>query len=181
MNRFKFSFLLAIMFLGLCSCSKNLRYYTSQMQEQFEWSDNDLKRIQFYLSEDIILRRARRGGRTKIQNGQIEVREDGKVEEIKFKKGTPGTVVFAPKEDRVAVSFESGSDKFLMFGANQKAQGRFVLLAKDWDKSQGTVSYDGKEYQTSYESAYAGLLLQIKNGNEVVFKSRKAGGSRVRR
>lgn len=180
MNSFKFLFAITVIALGLSSCGKDLRYFTQNMQNEFDWSENDLRRIQFYLSEDIILERSKRGGRTQIKNGQIEVRDDGRVEEIKFKKGTPGTVVFSPKQDRVAVSFEEGADKFLMFGPNKKANGRYVLLAKDWDKNKGEISYDGKTYWTTSESAYAALLVQIKNGQDVVYRSRKADGRRVK-
>jgi len=179
MNSFKIV-LFVIGALSMSSCNKNLQYFTDRMQNEYDWEERDLQKIQFYLSDDIVLTRARRGGQTNIQNGKIEVRKDGRVEEIRFKKGTPGTVVFSPESDRVAVSFESGADKFLMFGPNKKANGRFVLLAKEWDKNIGKITYDGKTYNTTSESAYAALLVQLKGGGQVVYKTRKADGRKVR-
>jgi len=179
MNCFRIS-LFVFGILSLSSCSKNLHYFTDRMQNEYEWEERELKKIQFFLSEDIVLTRARRGGKTNIKDGKIQVKKDSRVEEIRFKRGTPGTVIFSPQSDRVAVSFESGPDKFLMFGPNKKANGRFVLLAKDWDKNVGKISYDGKTYDTTSESAYAGLLVQLKGSGEVVYKSRKADGRKVR-
>lgn len=164
----------------LSSCNKKLQYYTVNMQQEYELGEDDLKRIQFYLSEDITLVRSRSGGRSSIKDGTIQVKDKSKVEEIKFKRGTPGTAVFSPKSDRIAVSFESGPDKYLMFGPNKKARGRFVLLAKDWDRNVGQITYDGKIYTTSSESAYAALLVQIKGSGEFEYNSRKADGRKVR-
>lgn len=179
-NNFKYIFLFLIGTLALSSCSKKLSYFTTQLKKEYDLEENDLKRIQFYLSEDITLVRSRRGGRSNIKDGKIQVRDKSKVEEIKFKRGTPGTAVFSPKEDRIAVSFESGPDKFLMFGPNAKAKGRFVLLAKDWDRNVGQISYDGKIYTTSSESAYAALLVQIKGSGDLEYNSRSVDGRKVR-
>ena len=180
MDNFKLLLLLMIGMVSLSSCSKNLHYFTQRMQTEYDWAENDLKRIQFYLSDDIVLTRSRRGGKTNIRDGKIQVRDDSRVEEVRFKKGTPGTVIFSPKSDRVAVSFESGQDKFLMFGPNKKANGRYVLLAKDWDRNRGKITYDGQTYDTTSESAYAALLVQLKGSGEVVYKSRSADGRKVR-
>lgn len=177
------SFKILLFLIGVVSmsaCNKNLHYFTQGMQQEYDWEERDLKRIQFYLSDDIVLTRSRRGGQTNIRDGKIQVKDKSNVEEIRFKKGTPGTVLFSPKSDRVAVSFESGEGKFLMFGPNKKANGRFVLLAKDWDRNVGKITYDGKTYDTTSESAYAALLVQLKGSGEVAYKSRKADGRKVR-
>lgn len=181
MNNFKWLFIFSVVLISLSSCSKKLFYFTQEMQQANEWSENELKRIQFYLSEDIVLIRSRRGGSSNIKDGKIQIKDKSKVEEIKFKKGTPGTAVFSPKKDRIAISFEAGSDKFLMFGPNSKAKGRYVLLAKDWDRNSGKITYDGEVYETTTESAYAALLVQMSGSGEVTYKSRNAEGSKIRK
>lgn len=181
MNNFKWLFTCAIAIMMLSSCSKKLFYYTQEMQEANQWEERELKRIQFYLSEDIVLVRSkRRGAASNIEDGKIKIQDNSKVEQIKFKKGTPGTAMFSPKEGRIAISFESGPDKYLMFGPNKKAKGRYVLLAKDWDRNVGKISYDGKTYETTSESAYAALLVQMSGSGEVEYKERSADGRKVR-
>ena len=114
----------------LSACNNNLRYFTDHLYEENQWSEDDLQRIQFYLSEDIVLRRQLRAEDSRITDGKIVIVDGSEAEEIVFKRGTPGLVIFTPKSDRFAVSFENDDDRYLMFGPNPKTGGRFVLLAK---------------------------------------------------
>lgn len=166
--------------LLLSSCGPNLKYFTEDMYDEHQWSDRELKRIQFYVSQDIVLYRGLSDSNSKIENGQIKVNSDRKVEEVVIKKGTPGVFVQAPKQDRFAISFGNGKGQFLMFGPNSKANGRFVLLAKNWDRRSGQISYGGQIYETSSESAYAALMVDVKRARRTKTDSKEAKGQRVR-
>ena len=67
-----------------------------------------------------------------------------------------------------------------MFGPNPKRGDKYVLLAKDWDRRIGKVTYGGEVYNTLSESAFAGLLVDIKEAKNVKYNSKKASGRRVR-
>lgn len=163
----------------LSSCGKNLTYFTKDLYKEYQWSDRDLKKIQFYVSQDIVLYRGLSAEDTRIQKGKIRVEGKGEVEEIVIKRGTPGVFVMSPKEDRFAISFEEGKREFLMFGPNSKANGRFVLLAKDWNKNSGEVTYGGTVWETSSESAYAALMVDMKRAKKTKYRSKTAEGNRV--
>jgi hypothetical protein len=151
------------------------------MYQEFGWSQNDIQRIQFYVSEDIILYRKLRNEDSRITKGKIRVIDGSEVEEFIIEKGTPGVVIGTPDKDKFAVSFESGVDsKYLVFGPGKKTNGRFVLLAKDWDKNYGKISYGSQVYETTSASAYAALMVDIKKAKDVNYKTRKADGNRVR-
>jgi len=172
------------LFIGLLllsSCGKNLKYFTQDLYKEYNWSDQELKRIQFYVSQDIVLYRGASDNDTKIKGGQIRVESDRKVEEVIIKRGTPGVFIQSPKQDRFAISFDDGSGQFLMFGPNKKASGRYVLLAKDWSRNSGQVTYGGEVYETNSSSAYAALMVDIKRAGKTKYKSKTAGGKRVRR
>lgn len=176
----KFSFFAAIILcLSLSSCSKKLQYFTQDIYNDFRWSENELQKIQFYLSDDIVLQRRLGSEDSRITKGKIRVIDGSDVEEIIFKKNTPGVIVFTPKTNHFAVSFEENDDNYLMFGPNKKAGGRYVLLAKDWDKHLGKITYNGKTYSTTSESAYASLLVDIKKARNISYKSREASGRKV--
>lgn len=168
-----------ILILGLSSCGKKLSHFTQSIYNDFDWTENELKRIQFYLSDDIVLYRQLRAEDSRITNGKIRVKNGSEVEEIVFEKGTPGVLIFSPEKNRFAISFESNDD-FLMFGPNPKAGGRYLLLAKDWSRSSGKVTYKGKTYETSTESAYAALLVDIKKLQQTKYKRKKVEGRTVR-
>jgi hypothetical protein len=149
------------------------------MQNTYEWDENDLKQIQFFLSSDIVLHRELAEGESVIEDGRITIREGRRVEEIIIPEGTPGILAFMPKINRMAIAFEDGTDKFLMFGPNPKRNGRYVLLASDWDQREGEVTYNGKKYRTPSTSAYAELLVDLDKMNQVTVKRRKAKGRTI--
>jgi hypothetical protein len=166
--------------ISLSSCSKKLTYYSNRLQNEFNWSERELEKIQFYVSQDIRLVRSSNSGNTKIEDGKIKVNDDSRVNEVLIKRGTPGTLVFSPNERRFAVSFESDDDNFLMFGPSEKNNGRYTLLAKDWQRNNGIITYGGVEYRTGSESAYAALMVDIKKANNNKVSSKTAQGRKVR-
>ncbi len=172
--------LVLLILITLSSCSKRLTPYTERLQNDFEFTSDDLQHIQFYLSEDIVLQRNLGIEETRITEGKIQVIDGRDVEQIVFKKGTPGVLVFSPKEKRLAISFEENSDdKYLMFGPNKRAGGRYVLLAKEWRNNLGKVSYNGKIYTTTNRSAYSALLVDIDKYRDVDYDSERVKGRKV--
>jgi hypothetical protein len=166
--------------VALSACSPSLSHFTQDLYDRQRWSEGELKKIQFYLSEDIVLRRQLGGSSSEIINGKVRMVNGRKVEEIVIPHGTPGVYMFSPKANRLAVSFEDGSaERYLMFGPNPKAGDRFVLLAKEWNRDQGIVTYDGREYEVNYGSAFAGLMLDLRKIDEINRNSRVANGRRV--
>lgn len=162
----------------LSSCSKKLSYFTDNLYDEYNWSEEDIKQIQFYLSSDIVLFREAVSDNVNITEGKIKIRDGRKVEEIVFKEGTPGLMIFSPKQNRFAVSFEE-NDKYLMFGSNEKAGGRFVLLAKDWKKRTGEVTYGGETYYTSSASALASLLVDLDTVGKTRYQTQKVKGRTI--
>jgi hypothetical protein len=162
------------------SCSRNLSYFTDRLNEEFDWSESELKQIQFYISEDIKLVRVSQEGISDIENGQIKIQDKRTVDHVLIEKGTPGTLLFAKAEDRFAVCFDEDPEKYLMFGANKKAKGRYVLLAKKWNKGDGIIRYGGQEYRTSSESAYAALMVDINNARRSSKSSSRASGRKIK-
>lgn len=163
----------------LSGCSRSLNYFTNNLYDEFNWTEADLKQIQFYVSDDIRLVRVSNSGVSNIENGQIKIQDERKVDQVIIKKGTPGTLLFAKGGDRFAVSFDKDPDKYLMFGPNEKASGRYVLLAKRWQKKAGIITYGDIEYRTNSDSAYAALMVDINNARKSISRSSTATGRKV--
>ena len=178
MKNLKNLLFLAAAFITFSACSPKLSPFTERLHNEFNWSDADLEQIQFYVSRDIVLQRNFSKGESKITSGKIRVINGREVEEVIIRKGTPGVLLFSPKEDRFAVSFEEG-ERYLMFGPNPKQGSRYVLLAKDWNRSRGKVSYDGKVYSTDSSSAYASLMVDLRKLRQISVKTRRAKGRTV--
>ena len=174
-----FILLLGAMFI-LTSCHNHLRYFTKPLMDEHRWTDRELRSIQFYLSEDVVLYRKLSDEESRITKGKIRIIDGSDVKEIIIEKGTPGLLVHSPAKDKFAVSFDRSKKQFLMFGLNKKSNGRYVLLAKEWNRNYGKVTYGDEIYDTAASSAYAALMVDLKKANKVNYKSRKAKGRRIR-
>jgi hypothetical protein len=115
----------------LASCAPSLKYYTKEIHDDSRWSDSELGKIQFYLSNDIFLWRDVNRGESVITNGKIKDGRWSGSRRNSHKKGTPGAFLFSPQKNHYAVSFDNNDDsKYLIFGPSEKVNGRYVLLAK---------------------------------------------------
>jgi len=70
MKSYKILLFATLTLIFFSSCSKRLTYFTQSLYEDNNWNESELKRIQFYLSEDIELYRTASGGSTSIEDGQ---------------------------------------------------------------------------------------------------------------
>ena len=164
----------------MASCSPRFTYFTEDLYEKQKWDQDDIKRIQFYTSHDIILSRSVSEGETKIDEGKIRIINGKKVQQIVIKERTPGVVILLPKEDRFAISFEEDDEAYLMFGPNPKYHKRFALLAQDWEKDGGQVHYKGQLYHVDNESALAALMVDLRRIGDTQVDTRRAQGRMVK-
>lgn len=174
---FRITTLLFGLFL-LASCS-NLSPFTKSMYERYQWTEDELQRIQFYLSDPIVLRRELQGGTKEIINGDVKIIDGKEVEVITIPKGTPGILEFSPDKKRMAIRFEEGGDRYLMFGPNPKYSGKYMLLASEWNRASGKVTYEGNTYRAVDNSQLATLMIDLKKLGKTDVKSRRADGVRV--
>jgi len=171
---------IAILAISLTSCSTPKSYYTKDIHDSNRWSESELRNIQFYLSGDILLWRNITRGESTVVDGTIKIKEGKEVEEIIIRKGTKGVYLFSPQHNNYAVSFESDDNKYLVFGPSAKADNRYVLLAKEWVRNSGKVTYGDKTYNTTNQSAFAFLLADIDVRGRTSVSKTTAGGRSVK-
>ncbi len=173
-------FYLVVCLLVFTSCGPTLSPFTQRLLDEQGWSEADLEQIQFYLSEDIVLRRQVTEGSSEITRGEIRIVDGREVEQIVFRRGTPGVYLFSPKDNRFAISFEKGgSGRYLIFGPNPKIDGRYAIRGRDFDRRGGTVTYDGRTWRIDGRDALATLMVDLKRIRKQDVNSRVAGGRRI--
>lgn len=170
---------LGLMMVLLSSCSPKLLPFTQSMYDRYTWNENDLKKIQFYLSKDVTLRSTSANGQSTIRDGKIEDAVSKNIEKVVIPAKTPGVLVYLPKSNRFGISFESEGGEYLMFGPNPKSGGKYVLLAKSWKNRQGKITYGEQMYTADLGASFAHLLVNIKKVNKVGIKESVAGGRKV--
>lgn len=176
-NKFLFA---GLPLLLLTSCSNQLTYFTQDVYENYRFDEGDLKRVQFYLSRDIRLRRDFDGGSAQIQNGRIILENGRQIEEVIIPRGTPGVYLFSPKSNRFAICFEDNDENFLVFGPSPKYDNRYVLMASEWERDHGIVTYAGKRWQVSSEEAYAALMVDLRKLEKLTVDRKVVKGRKVR-
>jgi hypothetical protein len=179
MHYYKIVFVAIVSAFYFASCSPTLHPFTDDVYNEFGQSEDRLSKIQFYLSNDIVLYRDYGSKQSEVVDGKIKIVDGRKIEEVVFKKGTPGVFVFTPKKDRIAISFEEGDGRFLMFGPNNKVGGRFVLLAKEWTKRRGKVTYANKSWFTNDKSAYSNLMVDLDKARRTRVSKTTVKGRRI--
>jgi hypothetical protein len=147
----------------LISCAPQHIPFTQQLREQHNLKPEELKSIQFYLSNDLVLSRGDQKLKKETNDGELTVLKDAMVEEFIFKAGTPCVIQEVVDGNRVMVSFEKGGNKFLVFGSLKNRDGYYTLQAFDWSKDKGKVNYGEKIYLTSKGSRDVFLVLKMKS------------------
>lgn len=164
----------------LLSACKTLVPFTNDLKTQNDWEEQDLKQIQFYLSNSITLHRQLSNSATEIVSGKIKTVDGKQVEEIIIKKGTPGIMTEMPDRKRMAISFEIDDSHYLTFGSYQNKGGRYYLMLREFKKNKyAKVSYVDKEFYISPESLNAFLQINMKKIQKEERKQRVAGGRKL--
>lgn len=174
--------ILAFIFcVALLSACKTLVPFTQDLKSQHNWSKTDLQKIQFYLSNDVILHRQLLNSETAIQSGKIKMVNGKKVEEIIIRKGTPGVLTTNSKGKKMSVSFEIDDAHHLNFGTfSKKKDNKFYLVLDDYKKNEWyKVDYYGKSYYVSPQSLRSFLMIDMRKINKEENKQRIAGGRKL--
>ena len=165
---------------SLLSSCKNLVPYTDAMKTRHNWTDEQVKAIQFYVSHDVVLRRELANGTTDIVAGKIKMVDGRKVDEIFIKAGTPGVVSEIPSSSKMKVSFEMGDEHSLSFGVNPSIGEKFVLLGSEWRNGMAKVHYAGNEYYTDPDSKFAYLMVDLRKVDKRSVTEHVAKGRKIK-
>lgn len=151
--------------------------YSAKVQEKYALTENDLQGIQFYLSHPITLYKASSDGDASTEDGKLKVFSDGQMERVVLRAGTKGVYVSGTKF-QMAVSFEIGEGRYLIFGSNTMDDA-FRLQAKEWLDKQGVLEYAGTEYIAQEGAGKAYLLIKMKKLREVQHQHRVVSGRSI--
>ena len=173
-----FTTLIATLVLITSSCSPEMVPFTTDIEHETGLSKAQLQNVQFYVSGPIILYRELNNNITEVTRGEIKMKNDKQVEQIVIPPNTPGVVVNG-NADRLGVSFEKGSDRYLVFGKNPHQANAYTLLAKNWQNNEGTVEYDGRQFKINTASASTYLVVDMKRFKDLKVSSRTAKGRNV--
>ena len=171
----KTTFILLI-FISLMnsSCSKKMAF-TSELKKKYGFTDDQMKKIQFYTSSKIILKRIENDSSIHVSDGKVLINESKHDADIKVPKNTLCIITSIIDSTRFLVSVE---DKHvLMFGKNE--EGQYGLVAKQWDGDDGVIRYENKTYSVK-DGKKMFLMFKMEKSKDNKSTGRTVDGKRVR-
>lgn len=161
----------------LSACSYELTPYTQSLAKESQLNAEQLKSVQFYVSDDIVLYRYLDNTTTEIAAGTIKIIDGRNAEEIIIASGTPGVVVGVEK-DQLLVSFDA-DNSYLRFAPNPGYGGRYTLMAKDWNGRTGVVDYNDHIYYTSGSGSVAHLAINLEQIDQTSTTTKQVSGRTI--
>lgn len=170
---------LLIFFISLIasSCAPKKIVFTQFMRSKVEGDGLNIKDVQFYNSQDIVLQRNVAYEETKIASGAINFENGKYVEIITIEKETPGVCVNATS-NYLDISFEEGENKKLRFVRTDNAQYR--ISAESWKDRFGKITYDTLNYYIRPGGEKTILTVEQQDIFKFDQKERKAAGIQVK-
>ncbi|MFK5854620.1 MAG: hypothetical protein QM503_00725 [Bacteroidota bacterium] len=148
-----FTIVLSSIFLSSCS---NLILFTEDVRDNLKDNYLDVKKVQFYNSDKIVLKRNLTKEETQIAKGTIRLKNGEYFEEIVIPKKTKG-VATRDGEKFLRIAFEVGENRNLRFTLNENNE--YQISADNWKNDYGCVVYDTTKYFIVPNSSNALLLV----------------------
>jgi len=182
--------LLGFVLIQGCASKYQRIPFTHNLRERLELTNTEMKRLQFYVSDKIILTRDKDYGAYEIKNGKLITKKGTYAEEIEVDKGTPGIMVES-SDDWLKISFEENTWLQFQIREIQKNQDSILYYIKCldiYDIPQGTIGYksykivefNNKNYIIDEFSQFAYLLIDKKWLYKLITNRRKLPGIKLK-
>ncbi|MDP4965237.1 MAG: hypothetical protein NWQ55_09205 [Salibacteraceae bacterium] len=168
----------AIIALISTSCASKYVLNTGTINK-YQISNDDLTKIQFYNSQDIVLTRYENIAQDKkTEKGTLSLSTGKELDQVVIKADTPGKVVKKLENSSIAVSFEPDDNKYLIFGTSS-ASDTYKLQAISWKDGRGKINYGGMTYFTNVGSEHCFVSFKLKREYREDKKLRYAKGNKI--
>lgn len=171
---------LLLVILLAASCGMKVPF-TDQVKQDYNLTDENLKKVQFFTSATIILERknsvANQGTNSE---GALVTNENSVENRIIIPVNTRCVYEKDEATGTIYVRFEVGQNKYLPFAMRKgQANGKYYLEAK-WDATKGgELDYGNLTYYATAESGGAFLLVVTKKLKRTKRKDRVVKGMKV--
>jgi len=167
----------AITFFSSC---KSTVPFTNAVRTKYSLDEAKLKKMQFYISSDIILQRGEQATNSQEldEDGKLVISSSASLDNISVDGKTPGVCVKVLPGNKLAISFFASDDQYLVFG-DPNNRGRYSLMGAEWKNGKGKISFGGKTYYIMPGGAGAYLKFEMKRVKDYKSTSSKAKGRTV--
>lgn len=172
--------ILAIGAITVLSSCQSTTPFTNTVRTKYNLDEAKLKKMQFYISSDILLQRGERAENSQEldEDGKLVISTSASLDNITVDGKTPGVCVKVLDGNKLAISFFESDDQYLVFG-DPNNRGRYSLMGAEWKNGKGKINFGGKVYYIMPGGASAYLKFELKKVKDYKTTSTKAKGRKV--
>ncbi|HLZ86359.1 MAG TPA: hypothetical protein VKQ52_03915 [Puia sp.] len=171
--------------LSSCSSSRKMSNYvpfTRDLRQKLEKENIDLKQVQFYVDQKLILNRNLGDQKVVVNSGVVKLENGKYINEVIIPTLTPG-LCDAVDGDRLMISFEKGNNALAFGPGSGYTFNEYVLYGTEWKNGTTLVTYDSNKYRARCGScsdvASATLVIKKSVLDKMERKSRTLRGRTV--
>ncbi len=172
---------IALITLGLILFSCGVKVpVTNQLKEEYDLNEKNMKMVQFYTSQTIILQRSKTSGSQGAEDGKLVTSKNSEQDRIIIPSNVKCVFDSYGPNGEAYIRFEVGVGKTLKFAVRPtQTTGKYYLVA-DWKQDKGgELMYGGDTYYATAESGSAYLMVVLKKLNKTKRKDRVVKGMKV--
>lgn len=176
----------SLSFIVSCSSSRvsrdNYVPFTRDLKQKLETQNIDLKEVQFYIDQKLILSRNLGDQKIAVSSGIVKLQDGRYINEVIVPNFTPGICV-GTEGDRVLISFEKGNNNLAFGPGSGYTFNDYVLYGTEWKNGTCAVTYDSNKFRarcgTCQDVASATLVIRKKVAEKWNRKVRTVKGRTV--
>jgi hypothetical protein len=179
--------LASILFLFSCSSSRrtsrdNFVPFTKDLRQKLDRDNIDLKQIQFYVDQKVILSRNLGDQKVEVSSGVVKL-ENGKfINEVIVPAFTPG-VCENTENDKLMISFEKGNNDLAFGPGSGYTFNQYVLYGTEWRNGTAAVTFDSNKFRarcgTCPDVASVTLVVRKNELDKIERKTRTLKGRTI--
>jgi hypothetical protein len=156
-------------FLYSCSSSrkmaKNYVPFTRDLKQKLEKENIDLKQVQFYVDQKLILSRNLGDQKLEVKSGVVKLENGKYINDVIIPSFTPG-ICESTDNDKLMISFEKGNNDLAFGPGSGYTFNDYVLYGTEWKNGTASVTYDSNKFR-----ARCGSCSDIASATLVIRKS----------
>lgn len=165
------------------SCSrKNYVPFTRDLRNKLEKENIDLRQVQFYVDQKLILSRNIGDQKVEVKSGVVRLENGQYMNDVIIPAFTPG-ICDATDNDKVMISFEKGNNDLAFGPGSGYTFNDYVLYGTEWRNGTAAVTYDSNKFRarcgTCSDVASATLVIRKSVLDKLERKSRTLKGRTV--
>ncbi len=156
--------------------------FTNDLRQKLERENIDLKQVQFYVDQKIILSRYMGSQKAEVTSGVVKFENGQYINEVIVPAFTPGICEDLVNE-RLMISFEKGNNNIAFGLGSGYTANDYVIYGTDWKNGTTVVTFDSNKFRARCGScsdvASAMLMVRKSEMDKIQKKTRTLKGRKV--